>query len=109
MVATVEAGRIVGRELRDKLGHAQFAHEPHEGDPQGQPHGTRPSSEGRHARMAEAIADCEALICGGMGYGAYTSMQSRGIRPVVTALESVEEALVAYVEGRLVDQTDRLH
>ncbi len=37
LVATVEDGKIVNREMRDKLGHAHFANEPHD-EEQGQPH-----------------------------------------------------------------------
>jgi predicted Fe-Mo cluster-binding NifX family protein len=108
-VLTVENGQIVGRELRDKLGHAHFAHEPHEPGAPGQPHGTDPAAQSRHARMAESITDCEALLCGGMGMGAYESMKERGIRPIVTEIESIDEAAMAYVEGRIVDQVGRLH
>jgi predicted Fe-Mo cluster-binding NifX family protein len=108
-VVTIENGQIVNRELRDKLGHAHFAQEPHAPDPHPGPHGTDPASQSRHVRMAEAIADCEALLCGGMGMGAYQSMQERGIRPVVTDLQTIDEAVMAFVEGRIVDQVDRLH
>ena len=108
-VLTIEEGRIVDRHLREKLGHAHFANEPHEPGPPGQPHGMDPAAQNRHARMAESIADCEALLCGGMGMGAYQSMKERGIRPIVTDIESIEEAAMAYVEGRIVDQIDRLH
>jgi predicted Fe-Mo cluster-binding NifX family protein len=109
LVLTLEGGRIVDRDLREKLGHAHFSNEPHEASPPGQPHGIGPAAQSRHARMAQSIADCEALLCGGMGLGAYQSMQERGIRPVVTDLESIDEAAIAYFEGRLVDQIDRLH
>ncbi len=109
LVATVENGAIVNREMRDKLGHAHFANEPHEGDQPGQPHGFDPASQSRHVRMAEAIADCQALLCGGMGAGAYQSMAERGIKPVVTEIASIDEAVMAYVEGKIVDRTDRLH
>ena len=109
LVATVENGAIVNREMRDKLGHAHFANEPHEGDQPGQPHGFGPAAQNRHVQMAEAIADCQALLCGGMGAGAYQSMVERGIKPVVTDVVSVDEAVMAYVEGKLVDRTDRLH
>jgi predicted Fe-Mo cluster-binding NifX family protein len=108
-VMSVEEGQIVNRELRDKLGHAHFAHEPHAPGPPGQPHGTDPAAQSRHARMAESIADCEALLCGGMGMGAYQSMKELGIRPIVTDIQSIDEAVTAYVEGRIVDQVDRLH
>jgi predicted Fe-Mo cluster-binding NifX family protein len=108
-VVTVEAGQIVNRELRDKLGHAHFANEPHESGPPGQPHGMDPAAQSRHARMAESIVDCEALLCGGMGMGAYQSMKERGIRPIVTDIESIDVAVMAYVEGRIVDEVGRLH
>lgn len=109
LVITVENGQIVNREMRDKLGHAQFGSEPHaEGnDPRG--HGFDPAAQNRHTRMAEAIADCEALLCGGMGRGAYESMRARNIRPIVTDLVSIDEAVRAFIEGRLTDQIDRLH
>jgi predicted Fe-Mo cluster-binding NifX family protein len=109
LVATVESGVIVNREMRDKLGHAHFANEPHEGDQPGQPHGFGPAAQNRHVQMAEAIADCQALLCGGMGAGAYQSMVQRGITPVVTEIASIDEAVMAYVEGKIVDRTDRLH
>ena len=108
LVATIEDGKIVKREMRDKLGHAHFADEPHDEDP-GQPHGYGPAAEDRHNRMAASIGDCQALLCRGMGMGAYESMQAHGIKPVVTDIASIDVAVMAYVEGRIVDHVDRLH
>ena len=59
--------------------------------------------------MAEAISDCEALLCGGMGMGAYQSMQTLGIKPVVTEITDIDQALLAYVNGEIVDRVDKLH
>lgn len=109
LVLTIENGQIVHREMRDKLGHAHFANEPHEQAQPGQPHGFDPASQNRHVQMAEAIADCQVLLCGGMGRGAYESMRTRGIKPVVIDLTSIDEAARTYIEGRIVDQTERLH
>jgi predicted Fe-Mo cluster-binding NifX family protein len=109
LVATVENRQIVSRELRDKLGHAQFANEPHPEEVPGQPHGMDPASHDKHLRMAEAITDCEALLCRGMGMGAYESMKTRGIQPIVTDIASIDEAVMAYIEGKIVDQVERLH
>jgi predicted Fe-Mo cluster-binding NifX family protein len=109
LVLTVENGQIVNRERRDKLGHAHFANDPHEEDKPGQPHGFDPASQNRHVQMAQAIADCQALLCGGMGAGAYESMRERGIKPVVTEIVSIDEAARAYIEGRIVDRVDKLH
>ena len=109
LVVTIEAGKITDREMRSKLGHAQFASEPHPQEKPGQPHGMDPASHNKHLRMAEAIADCEALLCRGMGMGAYESMKARGIRPVVTDIVSIDEAAIAYAEEKIVDLVDRLH
>jgi len=109
LVATIEDGQIVNRELRNKLGHAHFMNQPHiEGQP-GQSHGMDAASHNKHLQMAETIADCQALLCRGMGMGAYESMKARGIRPVVTDIASIDEAVMAYVEGTIVDQVERLH
>lgn len=112
VVATIENGQIVTRERRDKLGHAHFANEPHaaephEADPRG--HGFDPAAQNRHVLMVEAIADCEVLLCRGMGAGAYESMKQAGIRPIVTDISGIDEAVQAYLEGKIVDRTDWLH
>jgi predicted Fe-Mo cluster-binding NifX family protein len=112
LVVTIEDGKVVQRERRDKLGHAHFANEPHapeahEADPRG--HGFDPAAQDRHVRMAAAIADCEVLLCRGMGAGAYESMKQAGIRPIVTDIPGIDEAVQAYMEGKIVDRTDRLH
>jgi predicted Fe-Mo cluster-binding NifX family protein len=109
LVVTVENGQIAERELREKLGHAHFANQPHPEEQPGQPHGMDAASHNKHLQMAEAIADCEALLCRGMGMGAYESMKALGIRPVVTDIVTIDEAVMAYIEGNIVDQVERLH
>ena len=109
-VLTIENGQIIQRETRDKLSHKHFANATHHhSDEPGRGHGFDPASQSRHGQMAEAIADCEALICRGMGAGAYESMKERGIRPIVTDVQSVDEAALAYETGVLVDHVERLH
>lgn len=111
IVVTVEDGRIVGRERRDKLGHAQFAGEPgeaaREADPRG--HGFDAAAQDRHARMAAAIADCEVMLARGMGAGVYESMRAAGIRPVVTDVAIIDAAVEAYLAGQLRDHVEKLH
>jgi predicted Fe-Mo cluster-binding NifX family protein len=109
MVLNIENGQIVEHQLRNKLGHVHFADQPHAADQPGQPHGMGPAEHDRHLQMAESIADCEALLCGGMGRGAYQSMITRGIKPVVTTLTQVDEAALAYANGEIVDHVERLH
>jgi len=59
--------------------------------------------------MAAAIADCQVLLARGMGTGAYQSMAEAGIRPVITDIAEIDQAVQAYIEGRLVDHTELLH
>jgi predicted Fe-Mo cluster-binding NifX family protein len=107
-VLTIEEGRIVNRDLRPKLGHAHFSTQP-EAHHHGPDHGHDPASHQRHVGMAEAIADCQFVLCGGMGRGAYESLRRLNIQPVVTDLRDVDEAARAFIDGQLVDHTELLH
>ena len=111
VVVTVKDGKIVSREKRDKMGHNQFGGETHEeshgADPRG--HGFDPAAQDRHARMVTAITDCEALLARGMGAGAYESMKQANIRPVVTEVANIDEAVQAYLAGSLKDHVEKLH
>ncbi|HWQ84469.1 MAG TPA: NifB/NifX family molybdenum-iron cluster-binding protein [Anaerolineales bacterium] len=122
-VISIENGSIVGRELRNKVGHGQFhGHEhgqdqghdhgqdhDHGEDAPGVPHGMGQASHDKHLEMAANIDDCEAVICGGMGRGAYQSLLIKGLKPVVTDYSDVDQAALAYAAGTLVDHIDKLH
>ncbi len=108
LVLTIEDGQITEREMREKLGHAQFSGGPHQDEP-GHRHGFGAAAEGRHQRMSEAITDCEALLCRGMGLGAYENIRARNIRPILTDIATIDEAVMAYIEGSIVDHIDLLH
>jgi len=41
--------------------------------------------------------------------GAYESMRRLGIRTVMTDLKDAEQAVRAFLDGTLVDRSDRLH
>jgi len=110
LVFTTDDGEIVGKELRDKIGHRQFVNEPHDHDhhdPRG--HGFGAHSDAKHVRMIESIQDCEVIIVRGMGRGAYLAMEQANIRPFVTDIETAEEAVKAYLDGTLTDHTEKLH
>ena len=109
MVITIENGQPVQREMRDKLGHNHFANEPHGTHEADQPHGFDPASQDRHNRMIEAIKDCEAMLCKGMGRGAYESLRTANIRPIVTDITDIDEAGIAYANGQIIDHTEKLH
>lgn len=121
-VLTIENGQIVTREQREKMGHAHFAGEEHteEKDPRG--HGFAPAEQDRHFRMAEAIRDCKFLLArgtlapalrsgasAGVGAGAYYSMEQIGIRPIITTINSIDEAALEAAQGVIVDHKEKLH
>jgi len=109
VVATVENGEIINKETRDKTGHHTFAANQHPETAPGERHGYDAGAQTRHASMAETIADCQVLLAGGMGWGAYESMKSRNIEPVVTDIESIDEAIELYLAGKLENLMERLH
>lgn len=110
LVVTIEAGKVVERERRDKANHGQFTQGPHDhAHDSHERHGHGPAAQGRHAQMTAVVTDCQAVICGGMGNGAYLSLQERGLQPIVTDVTAIDEAIALYLTGSLVNRTDRLH
>jgi predicted Fe-Mo cluster-binding NifX family protein len=108
-VLTIEDGEIIAEETRPKLGHGVFVGQPHaELDAQGR-HGFGAGAQSRHQQMAGTIADCQVLIAGGMGWGAFESLRASGIEPVVTDLPDIREAALRYAQGNLPNLMERLH
>ncbi len=108
IVFSIEEGKVINRETREKLGHNQLGGGHHEQENATQ-HGMDAASHNKHTGMAQAISDCEALICGGMGMGAYESLKRLNIRPFVTDCLEPEAAVQAYIDGKLVDHIEKLH
>ena len=108
VVITVEENKVVGKETRPKAGHHTFAATEHPTAP-GERHGYDAGSQAKHRSMAETVADCQVLLAGGMGWGAYESMKSYKIEPVVTDVANIDEAVQLYVAGRLPNLMERLH
>jgi predicted Fe-Mo cluster-binding NifX family protein len=111
LVLTVENGKIVSREKRNKAGHHTMGgpgcHSEsscHDGK-----HGMDAESQNKHAGMLANILDSQVLLAGGMGYGAYTSLKNSGIEPVITNARNIEEATQLYLEGKLENLVEKLH
>jgi predicted Fe-Mo cluster-binding NifX family protein len=109
VVLSVEDGKVVGREIRPKAGHHTFAADQHPDTAPGERHGYDAGAQSRHDTMAQSIADCQVLIAGGMGWGAYESLKSRGIETMVTDIENIEDAVKLYLQGKLPNLMERLH
>ncbi len=109
LIITVEDGKETNREKRDKMSHFHLANESQGHSSSGGQHGFDPESQSKHDRMASSINDVDVLVCGGMGAGAYQSMKANNIKPFVTDVVSIDEALKLYLEGKLTDQIEKLH
>ena len=114
IVYTVENDKIVSKEVRDKIGHHSFinehgAQEACGGHSAGGEHGTDPASQHKHRSMIDAALDCQFIIAGHMGGGAYRSIVEGGIEPILTDIKDPDEAVKAMIEDRLKNQAERLH
>ena len=59
--------------------------------------------------MAEAIKDCQVLLARGMGNGAYQSMLQLDIKPIVTDIKNIDDAVQSVIKGSIIDHTEKLH
>lgn len=109
VVFTVKDGQVTGQETRPKLNHNQFSGEHGHHGEHGESHGMDRQSQHRHARMMDAISDCQVLMARGMGQGAHYSLSSRGIKPVLTDIQDIHEAIEAYLPGKLIENMSRVH
>jgi predicted Fe-Mo cluster-binding NifX family protein len=111
VVVTIENDKITNKEVRSKAGHhTAGAPDCHEDQScHDVKHGMDAASQAKHAGMLANILDSQVLIAGGMGYGAYESLASSGIEPIITDVETIEEAVKLYIEGKLVNLMEKLH
>lgn len=97
-VYTVEDGRITGEERRLKPHHSHH--------PDHREHGSH-GGQG-HTDMFAPIADCQVLLCGGMGTPAYQKAQQAGLEVVFTG-GALPEVVQAYLQGGVTSDLRRIH
>jgi len=111
LVLTVEDGQVVGQEARPKAGHDQFRlheHDDHNHDHE-HGHGMGQHSQEKHNQMMANLTDCQVLIAGGMGQGAWNNLIQLGVTPVLTNVKQIDEAVRQYLDGELVEQPKLVH
>jgi len=72
-------------------------------------HGTGTAAAAWHERMVQPIKGCQALLARGMSWSARECLLSAGIRPILTDIASLDEAVQAYLDGSIVDHVELLH
>ena len=108
IVFKVEDNKVTGHKTRPKANHSQFSGEQHHGE-HGDSHGMDPQSQHLHGMMMDTINDCQVLLARGMGQGAHQGLIARGIKPVLTDIQDIKEAVDAYLAGTLLENLQRLH
>jgi predicted Fe-Mo cluster-binding NifX family protein len=87
VVLGVEDGRIVSRTIRSR------DQEPC----------------GNHKSFVEMLEGCNAVICGGIGQGAFDALSASGIKPVVAAGSyAIDDAAEQYLAGSLATTGERV-
>ncbi len=87
VVLEVEDGRVVSRAVRNRASDRC----------------------GNHKSFVEMLEGCNAVICGGIGEGAFDSLAKHGIRSIVTAgPQSIEDAAAKYLAGTLPTSGERV-
>ena len=96
IVFDIAEGKIIGREVRDNThtAHAKGQCANEDTHPRNEPHS--------HADIVNALADCQVVLCCGMGWRAAEDLTRSGIKPYVIERElSPEQAANAYLAGKL--------
>jgi predicted Fe-Mo cluster-binding NifX family protein len=93
-VFRLEDEKIVDRSVRDNTFTAHAKGKCHEGHDPNQPHG--------HGEIVQALKDCAAVLCYGMGWRAAKALKEGGTQAFVVQQEmSPEEAVRKYLSGDL--------
>jgi predicted Fe-Mo cluster-binding NifX family protein len=93
-----EDGQIKSREVRDNT------YTPHvKGECKGDEHHEHEHGEHHgHGEIINALHDCDAVLCYGMGHRAAEDLQANGIMPfIVTEEMPADDAVKAYIDGKL--------
>jgi len=110
MVYTIEDGKVTNTEKRAKAGHHNMGGQGQEHPAHDHSHAHNdPAAQNLHGRMAGSINDCKAVVAGGMGMGAYESLKSYNIDPIITDVRNADEAVQLFIQGKLPNIRERLH
>lgn len=114
-VLTVEEQpqRIVGRELLDRGDTVLPPDDQHQArhgvSGAVDCHGTGVAAAAWHERMVQPIADCQVLITRGISWSARECVIGLGIRPILTVIADLDEAVQACLDGSIEDHVELLH
>lgn len=123
LIVTLDEGKEVEREVREKPHHSPGAHHGHGHDAPIMPgerhshehhHGGRMTHEHEHGAhdhtsMIAPLAGVDVLVARGMGRPAFNALREDGLEVVMTDVASIDEAVQAYAAGTLENRAERIH
>ncbi len=112
---TLVDGKITAEERMEKSSHHHDHGDHHDhGNVQIQADGGKDQTHNhddaeRHASMFAPLTGCQVVLARGMGYGAHNGLNAIGVKPVITDIRLIADAIKAYADGTIVDHPERLH
>lgn len=99
VIFDIEDGKVVKSEARENTFTAHARGECHEDGPHEHDAGHGHHS---HSSIVQALHDCEAVLCYGMGWRAAEDLKAAGIKACILTEEcTMEQAVQAYIDGSL--------
>lgn len=123
-IYTVEDGQIVATEKVEKPAHGRHrgggqVHLHEEGDDHQHDHGDghdhdhgdhdHGDHDHDHGDMIAPVRDCEIVLTRGMGYGAHRALSAAGLRPIITDIAQIADAVQAVIDDSITDHPEKLH
>lgn len=113
VVLTVDQGTVVERETRVKeVCQGGHNHDHAEAAPAGAEPGETESDhadgDGHHGQL-DPISDCTLVLSGGMCQGMFANLEGINIRPVMTSITAIDEAVSVYLAGHLKEEPELVH
>jgi len=109
-IYTIENNKPVATEMRERgTGHFAAQGQNHHsmdtdsGNIHNGKHGYGADADQKHFSMAQEIKDCDTLIAGGMGSGAYESFRRAGLDVILTDHIKIDDVIHDLIEGKLVN------
>jgi len=102
-ILTIEKNEITHEELRERhFGHfAQQKTENHAQHEKNEKHGYGAEADAKHASMVTEISDCQILVAGGMGQGAYESFSRAKLNVYLTDKSDIQDVANALIQNNL--------
>ncbi len=106
LIAEIQGKEVISRQLRENDSHKGMPHHHHEhGHHHDHHHEHSPEDEHRHriahGRLAQILDDVDIIIATQMGPRAYDDFVSKGYTVILTDIRSIDDALKAYLDGKL--------